>query len=67
MATFFSLRSFAMYAAIAGPCWSSRATVRKIVLKPYSVSLGLVAEPEIIGMPAWLYTADAGIDTPELR
>jgi hypothetical protein len=36
-------------------------------LEALSVSLGFVAEPEIIGSPAWLYTADAGIDTPELR
>ena len=26
----------------------------ELVLKPCSVSLGLVAEPEITGMPAWL-------------
>jgi hypothetical protein len=41
-------------AAMAGPCWSSRPTTRNTFLKPCSVSLGLVAEPEIIGMPAWL-------------
>jgi hypothetical protein len=37
-----------------GTCWSSRPTVRKPTLKPCSVSLGFVAEPEIIGKPAWL-------------
>ena len=40
--------------ATAGPCWSSRPTVRNTFLKPCSVSFGFVAEPEIIGMPAWL-------------
>ena len=32
----------------------SRPTVRKTTLKPCSVSAGLVDEPVIIGMPAWL-------------
>ena len=53
MATFL-IFMFARYWAIAGPCWSSRPTVRKTFLKPCSVSFGFVAEPEIIGMPAWL-------------
>src|SRR5436189_186154 len=46
-----------MYVAIAGPCWSSRPTSRNWFLKPCSVSFGLVAEPEITGMPAWLGVA----------
>jgi hypothetical protein len=41
-----------MYAAIAGPCWSSRPTVRNTPFRPRSVSCGFVAEPEITGIPA---------------
>ena len=54
IATVRDFNSFAMYAAIAGPCWSSRPTVRKTPFRPRSVSSGLVAEPVITGMPALL-------------
>src|SRR5688500_8270693 len=67
MATLFAFISLAMKAPMAGPCWSSRATVRNTVLRPRSVTAGLVAEPEIIGMPALAYISDAGMVTPELR
>jgi hypothetical protein len=53
-ATVFGFLFSARYCAIAGPCWSSRPTTRNWVLKPCSVSFGLVAEPEMTGMPAWL-------------
>ncbi len=54
MAARFAPSSFAMYAAIAGPCWSSRPMVRKTLFSPRSVSSGLVADPVITGMPALL-------------
>ncbi len=52
MATVFGFASETRKLAMAGPCWSSRPTVRKVTEKPCSVRL--VAEPEIIGMPAVL-------------
>jgi hypothetical protein len=44
--------SLATYAAIAGPCWSSRPS--EDVLETLLGHLGFVTDPEIIGIPAWL-------------
>ena len=48
-------------------CWTSLAITRKAVLKPCCVYFGLVAEPEICGMPASEYSLEAGIVVPEFR
>ena len=57
---------------MAGPCWSSRPTVRKTPFMPRSVSSGLVAEPEITGMPALRVDLGSGnrharIEVPDHR
>ena len=49
------------------PCCTSLAITRKAVAKPCWVYFGLVAEPEICGMPASAYSLEAGMVVPEFR
>ena len=67
MATLLPAICLAAYSPSTLPCWTSLAITRNAVAKPCCVYFGLVAEPEICGMPASKYSFEAGIVVPEFR